>query len=170
MASANNNRLAARERHGLTKDDYIDLHHIDPTLKYRDRERYDLWLDEDLVEMDRGEHHKLHSAGENNGMYGKSNSKPWGHPMSEEGRKNIGAASKGRIPWNKDLTTEDERVYDQLKGVREYHATHDTSGANNPYYGHHEKRPNLIGKTGPRGLSWKLVDGKRVYYRKEEIA
>lgn len=26
------------------------------------------------------------------------------------------------------------------------------------------KRPDLLGKGGPKGKHWKLVDGKRIYY------
>ena len=39
------------------------LHHVDPTLKYNDPQRYHEWLPEDLVVMDKGEHTRLHKTG-----------------------------------------------------------------------------------------------------------
>jgi len=47
------------EGEGKAKQGYV-LHHKDPTLKYRDPERYDEWRPEDLVMMSNSEHSRLH--------------------------------------------------------------------------------------------------------------
>lgn len=41
------------------------LHHIDPSWKTNDRERYDKWYIEDLVPMTKSDHMKLHSTIDN---------------------------------------------------------------------------------------------------------
>ena len=47
------------------------LHHIDPSWRKNDPERYIQWNLEDLELMTKSEHSRLHGTGENNPMYGK---------------------------------------------------------------------------------------------------
>ena len=55
-AQERRNNKRAREHFGLTRGCGLVLHHIDPTLKERDPERYAEWRIEDLVVLTRGEH------------------------------------------------------------------------------------------------------------------
>lgn len=41
------------------------LHHIDQTLKFRDPDRYNAWMVEDLMILSRSEHTRIHQAGKN---------------------------------------------------------------------------------------------------------
>lgn len=59
------------------------LHHVDTTLKYTDRARYDEWRVEDLVPMLRTEHNKLHGELKH------------GSHLSEETKRKISEAQKG---------------------------------------------------------------------------
>lgn len=45
----------------LAKQGTVVLHHTDVTLKHRDKARYDKWLPEDLVPMDKRAHASLHN-------------------------------------------------------------------------------------------------------------
>lgn len=81
------------------------MHHIDPTLRYRDYERYLEWRIEDLMVMSFSDHSKLHTQGEDNPMYGKHHTEETKAKLSEsltgreftlEHRENLSKASKGR--------------------------------------------------------------------------
>lgn len=74
----------AREYFCLKPGDGLVLHHKDPTLKYTNPERYDEWRPEDLIVMTKAEHNRLHHKGKKNG------------PMSEEHKKRIGEANRGK--------------------------------------------------------------------------
>lgn len=82
--SNHNNRLAWKhfypEGNGNPKKGYV-LHHVDTTLKKNDIERYILWRIEDLVMLTKAEHIKVHHKGKQ---------------VSEETKRKIGEASKGR--------------------------------------------------------------------------
>lgn len=53
----------ARRHFGVENNPEMVLHHIDPTLRERDPERYREWRIEDLAVMTKGEHSSLHSKG-----------------------------------------------------------------------------------------------------------
>ena len=69
------------------------LHHIDPSLRHNDRERYEQWNIEDLVVMERSEHIKFHQTGCNNSMYGRV-SPMKGKKLTTEQRKRISKGNK----------------------------------------------------------------------------
>lgn len=72
----------ARRYFGLTPNDYnLVLHHIDPTLKKRNPERYHEWRPEDLIVMTTEEHSSLHHKGKK---------------YTEETRKKISAANRDK--------------------------------------------------------------------------
>lgn len=90
------------------------------------------------------EHKSLHMKGENNPLFGK-------HP-SEETKKKMSEAKKGRT-----FTAEHRRKLSEAK-----------KGENHPLFGHHhseESRRKI--SEAKKGKSWKLLNGKRVYYTKE---
>lgn len=162
------------------------LHHIDPSWKYEDIERYIQWNIEDLVVEKHSEHSSFHNKGKQ---------------VSEETRKKLSESMKGRVGWNKGLTKEtDERVKKMAESLKNNHP--DVSGENNPRYGvklsqqtkdkisnslkGHKQSADTVAKrsasmkgknTGKKtdetkekmrqaklGQHWKLVDGKRVWY------
>lgn len=46
--------------YGITSTSGMVLHHIDPTLKTRDPERYSQWNVKDLIPMPKAQHRSLH--------------------------------------------------------------------------------------------------------------
>lgn len=139
------------------------LHHIDPSWKENDLNRYIQWNVEDLAPMTHSEHISLHKKGVptkctvwNKGLTGIG-----GYKMSEEGRKNISESKKGeKNPrYGKPGTMlgkchSDEarkKMSEAKKGKPSWNKgkkCEQFAGENNPMYGRH----------------WKMVDGKRVYY------
>ena len=103
----------ARRHFGIENNPEMVLHHIDPTLKTKDPERYREWRIDDLVVMTNAEHTRLHSKGktlseetknrisENHvGFKGRHHSEETkeklktalkGVPKSEEARRNMNA-------------------------------------------------------------------------------
>lgn len=107
------NKYEARKRFGIIGQPNLVLHHVDPTLKYRDRERYEEWRDEDLVVMEYGEHSALHNTLLKTGTH-----------HSEETKQKISKSMKG-----KTFTEEHKsRISASLKGI-------DHSGEKNSMYG-----------------------------------
>lgn len=128
------------------------LHHVDKTLRHTDIERYIQWNPEDLVVMDYGEHSSLHNKD---------------RVLSEYTKNKISTTLKGNIPWNKGLTKEtDERVKKNAES---------TSKANIGKHLSEETKKKMSislkgvnkGKHSNKGQKWKLVDGKRVYYKED---
>ena len=79
------------------------LHHVDPTLKERDSERYEMWFPRDLQVLTRAEHNAIHKKG-NTYNVGRQHSeeskkkmsdKKLGHVVSEETRIKISDGHKG---------------------------------------------------------------------------
>lgn len=94
------NKQKAREYFGITGNNNLILHHIDPSWRHNDIERYILWNIEDLVVMTRSEHTIIHHTG-------LKHSKEWcdncskslkgkSHPQSLETRKKISESQKGK--------------------------------------------------------------------------
>lgn len=73
-----------------TKCRYV-LHHIDPSWRHNDVERYILWLPEDLVVMPNSEHSKLHWKLDYDERCGALKE----HPVSEETKRKISERKKG---------------------------------------------------------------------------
>ena len=106
------NQQKAREYFGILDDKNLVLHHIDPSWRHDDIERYIQWNIEDLVVMTRAEHTKLHRklnpidlSGENNPMFGKKHSEEskeknrqshLGKECSDETRERIKQAHLGK--------------------------------------------------------------------------
>ena len=90
------------------------LHHIDESLKYTDIERYNEWRIEDLVPMRIKDHMSLHNKNKSHSAArnAKISESLKGHSVSEETRKKIGDACRGK-PNPK--TSE---------GLKEYFKTH----------------------------------------------
>lgn len=75
----------------------LERHHIDPTLKDRDPERYKKFLPEDIIWVTRSEHKKIHMAIDKaNGVSGK-----YGHKYTDEERKHLSDIRKG-VPKTDD--------------------------------------------------------------------
>ena len=74
------------------------LHHVDTTLRYRDRARYNEWRVEDLVPMLKSEHIRLHQLGRHLSEEHKEKLRNAnkGKHLSEETRAKISAAQVGR--------------------------------------------------------------------------
>lgn len=66
------------------------LHHIDPSWKHNDIERYIQWNIEDLVKMTISEHISLHHKGK---------------VVSEETKRKVSEKMKGKPAWNKGKQT-----------------------------------------------------------------
>ena len=111
------------EGNGKPKPGYA-LHHIDPSWKKDDPERYAEWRIEDLVMMTRSEHTRLHTKGKSSWlkgghlseaqckeiserMKGKNNPQFRKHPSEETIRKRS-ESLKGHKAWNKGKRTPDE--------------------------------------------------------------
>lgn len=90
------------------------LHHVDESLKYTDIERYNEWRIEDLVPMRTKDHMSLHNKNKSHSAVrnAKISESLKGHSVSEETRKKIGDACRGK-PNPK--TSE---------GLKEYFKTH----------------------------------------------
>lgn len=78
------------------------LHHIDPSWRQNDVERYIQWNSADLIVMTKSEHTRLHHTGkyvseETRKKQSESLKGRKYKPMSEEGKKNISEAAKGRV-------------------------------------------------------------------------
>lgn len=99
---------------------------------------------ENLRWVTKSEHQKIHMTGKNNPNFGRI--------FSDETRRKMSEARKGRF-----------------------------KGENNPNFGKKGKKRSDETKqkiseankgmpkpSGPKGMSWKLVDGKRIYYKKYE--
>lgn len=84
------NRDIARKHFGIDGETNYVLHHIDPSLKKEDVERYIQWNIEDLVVMTRAEHSSLHSNKR-------------GTKLSEESKRRIAESKIGthHSSWNK---------------------------------------------------------------------
>lgn len=106
--SRNKNYQKAKEYFNLQPNEV--LHHIDPSWKTDDLERYEQWNIEDLVKMTRSEHQSLHmklnnpkrggNKGEDNPMYGKHHSEESKNKM----RKPHGVKTRGNsgMHWYTD--------------------------------------------------------------------
>ena len=78
------NKKKAREYFGITGKPNLVLHHKDPNWKTNNIDRYIQWNPEDLIVMTRAEHNSLHNKGKKR------------KPFTEEHRRRIGDASRGR--------------------------------------------------------------------------
>lgn len=76
------NQIIARKLLGLVGKPNLVLHHIDPSWRHNDIERYIQWNLEDLEIMDRGAHASLHQKGTKK-------------PRTEEWNRKLGLAHKG---------------------------------------------------------------------------
>lgn len=74
------------------------LHHVDATLRYRDKARYDEWRVEDVVPMLKSEHTSMHLTGRHHTEETKQKLRAanLGKRLSEETRAKISAAQVGR--------------------------------------------------------------------------
>lgn len=127
----------------------LDRHHIDPTLKDRDPDRYKKYLPEDVIELTRSEHKKIHMA------IAKANNdtKKYGHPHTDEERKAIGDRFRG-VPKTKEHK---RKLSESNKGKQDQH------GSNNPMYGkkHSEESKKKMSASshhlktkGSKGMHW----------------
>jgi hypothetical protein len=85
------------------------LHHIDPSWKKEDPERYIKWNLEDLELMTKSQHLKLHNSGNKNPMYGKKRPEV-GKRNSElkKGKPNLGVKQYWENFRNKGLSLSEE--------------------------------------------------------------
>lgn len=86
------------------------LHHIDPSWRHNDIERYILWDPFDLVMITKEDHSRLHSKGK---QYHK------GHKHSEKTRKKMSESHKGKSSGTKGKIFSEEhkkKLSDALKG------------------------------------------------------
>ena len=74
------------------------LHHVDATLRYRDKARYDEWRVEDVVPMLKSEHTSMHQRGRHHTEETKQKLRAanLGKRLSEETRRKISEVQKGR--------------------------------------------------------------------------
>ena len=113
------------------------LHHIDHSWRYNDIERYILWDPFDLVMMTRDEHTRIHKRG---------------IKYSEETKKKMSEAKKGKSSWNKGLKTghhseeTKKKIAESRKGIK-----------------FSEEHKNKLSEA-KKGKHWKIIDGKRVWY------
>lgn len=106
------------------------LHHIDESMKYNDPERYAEWRPEDLVPMRTEDHIKLHHSGKthNEAWNAKVSESLKGHSVSEETRKKIGDACRGKSnPKTSD-------------GLKEYFKTHRPANYGKPMSDEQKKK------------------------------
>lgn len=61
ISRKNNNEL--RKKLGIKGKHNLVLHHTDPTLKYKDIDRYIQWREEDVVVLTIAEHNTIHKKG-----------------------------------------------------------------------------------------------------------
>lgn len=106
------------------------LHHIDESMKYNDPERYDEWRPEDLVPMRTEDHIRLHCNGKthNSAWNAKISESLKGHPVSEDTRKKIGDACRGK-PNPKTSS-----------GLKEYFKTHHPANYGKPMSDEQKKK------------------------------
>lgn len=106
------------------------LHHIDESLKYTDIDRYNEWRIEDLVPMRTEDHISLHhkNKSHNEAWNAKVSESLKGHSVSEETRKKIGDACRGK-PNPK--TSE---------GLKEYFKTHHPANYGKPMSDEQKKK------------------------------
>lgn len=109
------NRVALRKQLGIYGNVGIVLHHKDETLRHTDVERYIQWNLDDVEMISKPEHSRIHL--QNREMHRQP-----GYHISDEQKKQISQANKGR------KHTEEEK-----RKMSENH--YDCSGANNPNYG-----------------------------------
>ena len=99
----------------------------------------------ELIFLTPSEHHKLHNKGKHH---------------SEETRRKISESTKGRSTWIKGKTISEEyrkKISESMKGKNKGKIhTVDTI-----------KKISESMKGKNKGKSWKLIDGKRVYFSKE---
>lgn len=114
-------RDKAREYFGLgAGDDDFVLHHVDPTLKKRDPERYKQWNPEDLCIMSRAEHASLHHKCKNLSEVHKKRIREAnrGKKHSEKTRKKMSESNKSKKPVEQyTLAGELVRVWESAKAA-----------------------------------------------------
>lgn len=80
------------------------LHHVDESLRHNNIERYILWLPEDLVVMDYGEHTRYHHKGKHKEyVWSEKRNKAIsdakkGHEVTQHTREKISSTLKGKCP------------------------------------------------------------------------
>ena len=122
------------------------LHHIDPSWKYNDIERYIQWNTEDLQPMTNREHVSFHKKGKP----GKKGNEPWNkgkhYTLSDEAKHNISNSKKGeKNPrYGKPGTMLGKKMSEESKKKMS------------------ESKKDYV--PWNKGKHYKLVDGKRVYY------
>lgn len=96
----------------------------------------------ELIFLTKAEHMRLHRKGENNPMYGRTGEKNpmYGRNHSDESRKRMSDAKKGKPSWNKGIHMSDKA----------------------------KKKLSEVNKGKRKGMHWKVIDGKRVWLSKEE--
>ena len=119
----------------------------------------------ELIFLTHSEHARLHNKGEKNPMYGKH--------RSEDTRRKMSEAMKGKL--HTDETR--RKMSESHKGNQHTEETRRklseaNKGKNNPFYGNQHTEEtrrkmseSLKGKF--KGKTWKLIDGKRVWFPKE---
>lgn len=145
------------------------LHHIDPSWKYNDIERYIQWNVEDLVPMTHSEHISLHKKGVPIGftVWNKGLTGIGGYKISEEGRKNISESKKGeKNPmYGKTGTMLGKHHSDEArKKMREAKKDFVPWNKGKKCEQFAGENNGMFGKSALKGRHWKLVDGKHVYY------
>lgn len=101
---------------------------------------------EELIFLASTEHRRLHCKG-------KPNWNKKGKHQSEEHKRKIAEANKGKLPWNTGKHHSEEtrkKMSEARKGI--------------PHSEEAKKRMSEAHKGKNKGKHWKLVDGKRVWY------
>lgn len=97
------NREKARKYFGLTPGDGLILHHVDITLRYTNRKKYDEWNPEDLIVVTKAEHNRIHSKG---------------IKLTEEHKKKIAKAHVGKPVWNKGKKLTQQHIQNRTKSCQ----------------------------------------------------
>ena len=122
----------------------MDRHHIDPTLKDKDPVRYRKYLPEDVVELTRSEHKKIHMTIDK----ANNDTKKYGHELSDSEKELL-------LSYAKQPKSEEHKrkISESNKGK------HNHNGVNNPNYG--KKHPGVGGRPkgcaptkGSSGMHW----------------
>ena len=98
----------------------------------------------ELIFLTRAEHRRLHMKGKHH---------------SDDTRRKISESMKDKGHWNKGKTMSDETRRKMSEAKK---------GDNNPFYGksHTEEHRRKLSEAY-KGKTWKVIDGKRVWYSKE---